>query len=283
VFNRPNGVTHHELTLARIVRVLIAPTLARATNKSPPLQEGLMRYWVAAAVCAATIACDLTSALAADAFIVQLNERDRGYRNTGTITLRDPVSDTVLGSYDFATGGFGRGSAPFGVYEVGMFRDTNDDPHRIGPRWMIRQQGQTDDGQAYDPRVNDVRTSLELHAAKRHPGTKGCIGVLGGERVWEEFVRNLAHIIDRVGQVVFTLAGNPAGLPAAAEPTSSAPRLQRVSLRRKTRPVEPNVRAGKVRTPLASDKAPAPRTSAAHKSSKGRHLSTMQGRRAQAS
>src|SRR5262245_7341500 len=238
-----------------------------------------MRYWVAAALWAATIASDSTHASAADAFAVQLNDQDRGSRNTGTITLRDPASDAVLGSYDFATGGFGRGSATFGVYELGAFREINDDPHRIGPRWLIRTQGQTEDGQACAPRVKDVRTSLELHAAKRHPGTKGCLGVLGGERVWEEFVRNLAHIIDQVGQVVFTLAGNPEGA-AVAEPVSIAARsdttrVLRVSHRRKARPAQ--------RTPLAADKAPAPRTSAAHKSSKGPHLSTTQGRRAQAS
>src|SRR5262245_6453012 len=102
-----------------------------------------MRYWVAAALCAATIACDLSPASAAETFIIQLNESERGFRNTGTITLRDPVSDTVLGSYDFATGGFGRGSAPFGVYELGSFRGVNDDPRRLGPRWMIRQQGRS--------------------------------------------------------------------------------------------------------------------------------------------
>src|SRR5262249_23056698 len=147
-----------------------ARTLARAGQALSQTSGSLMRYWVAAAVCAATIACDSTRASAADAFAVQLNEQDRGYRNTGTITLRDPVSDAVLGSYDFATGGFGRGSAPFGVYELGTFRGGNDDPHNIGPRWMIRQQGQTEDGQAYDPRVDDVRTQLELHAAKRRPG-----------------------------------------------------------------------------------------------------------------
>lgn len=224
-----------------------------------------MRYWVAAALCAATIASDSTHASAADAFAVQLNEQDRGYRNTGTITLRDPVSDAVLGSYDFATGGFGRGSAPFGVYELGTFRDANDDPHHIGPRWMIRQQGRTEDGQAYDPRVEDVRTQLELHAAKRRPGTKGCIGVLGGERVWQEFMRNLTHIINQVGQVVFTLAGNPMGTSAAAEPMSNATRVTRVAQRRKAPPAHRSARAGKSPA-VDADAARGRRVARVHKS-----------------
>jgi hypothetical protein len=101
--------------------------------------------------------------------------------------------------------------------------------------------------------VNDVRTSLELHAAKRRPGTKGagtkgCIGVLGDERVWEDFVRNFAHIISQVGQVVFKLAGNPAGMPTAAEPPSNATRTKRVAQRRKARPAHQNARAGKTST-----------------------------------
>jgi hypothetical protein len=181
-----------------------------------------MRYWVAAAVCAATIASCATPVAAADAFAVQLNERDRGYRNTGTITLRDPVSGAVLGSYDFATGGYGRGSAPFGIYELGMFRDADDDPHHIGPRWMLRQQGQPEDGQAYDPRLEDIRTQLELHAAVHRAGTKGCIAVLGGQRVWQDFVRNLSQIISQLGRVVFTLTGNSAATPEQVSYSSGA-------------------------------------------------------------
>src|ERR671937_1256996 len=126
-----------------------------------------MRYWVAAALCAATMMSACGNWAAADSFAVKLNERDREYRNTGFIILRDPTTGVLLGSYEFATGGFGRGSAPFGTYELGAFRGTNDDPHRIGPRWMIKQLGQVEDGEAYDPRVKGVRTALELHSARR--------------------------------------------------------------------------------------------------------------------
>jgi hypothetical protein len=177
-----------------------------------------MRYWIAAALCAATMMSACGSQAANDNVAVKLNERDREYRNTGTITLRDPVTGALLGSYEFATGGFGRGSAPFGTYELGAFRGTNDDPHRIGPRWMIKQQGQFEDGEAYDPRVKRIRTSLELHSAHRVTGSQGCIAVLGGPEVWEEFMRNLHHIIDELGQVVFTLEGNPEAAPPPSEP-----------------------------------------------------------------
>jgi len=179
-----------------------------------------MRHWIATALCAATIACILVSAATADTFVVQLNERDRQYRNTGVIILRDPMSETVLGTYEFATGGHGRGSAPFGLYEIGAFRGVNDDPHHIGSRWMIRQLGQPEDGQAYDPRLKDTRTQLELHAAKRRAGTYGCIAVLGGQSVWNDFMRNLGQILNQVGRVAFVLTGNPQAAPATAESVS---------------------------------------------------------------
>jgi hypothetical protein len=181
-----------------------------------------MRYWVAAALCAATMMSACVSQAAEENVALKLNERDREYRNTGTITLRDPITGALLGSYEFATGGFGRGSAPFGTYELGAFRDTNDDPRRIGARWMIKQLGQSEDGEAYDPRVKGVRTALELHSAHHFTGTEGCIAVLGGQEVWEEFMRNLHHIIEEAGQVVFTLEGNPKAAPPASEPTPVA-------------------------------------------------------------
>jgi hypothetical protein len=188
-----------------------------------------MRFWIAAALCVATIGRGFVTAASAEELMVQLNERDREYRNTGTITLRHPATGDVLGVYDFATGGFGRGSAPLGTYEIGAFRGANDDPHHIGPRWMIRQLGQSDDGEAYDPRLKETRTALELHAAQHHAGSKGCIAVLGGPEVWQEFMHNLDYIINEGEPVVFTLTGNSAAAPAASEPPRSATGVKRAS------------------------------------------------------
>jgi hypothetical protein len=154
----------------------------------------------------------------AESFAIKLNEQDREYRNTGFISLRDPTTGALLGIYKFVTGGFGRGSVPFGTYELGAFKGTNDDPHHIGPRWMIKQQGQSEDGQAYDLQLKGIRTGLELHSAGRLLGSQGCIAVLGGPEVWEEFMYNLNHIINEIGQVTFTLVGNPEPAPPAGEP-----------------------------------------------------------------
>jgi hypothetical protein len=85
---------------------------------------------------------------------------------------------------------------------------------------MIRQLGQSDDGQAYDPRLNETRTALELHAARHQPGSKGCIAVLGGPEVWQDFMRNLKYIINEGEPVVFTLVAN-SDAPAATRSVKS--------------------------------------------------------------
>jgi len=41
--------------------------------------------------------------------------------------------------------------------------------------------------------------------------------VLGGPDVWQDFMRNLNHIINGAQQVVFTLAGNSDAVPATGE------------------------------------------------------------------
>ena len=41
--------------------------------------------------------------------------------------------------------------------------------------------------------------------------------MLGGPEVWQDFMRNLNHIIDQSKRVIFTLAGNLDALPAGSE------------------------------------------------------------------
>jgi len=158
---------------------------------------------------------DQPKALADQSFEVVLNEQDRGYRNTGTIVLRDPDSGAELGTYQFATGGFGRGSAPFGIYDIGTFRDTGDDPLHIGPRWMLREPGH-EDGEVYDPKLKDERTAIELHRLRVSTGTLGCIGVVATPEVWEQFMTNLRLILAKRGHVSFVLSGNPNASPSLA-------------------------------------------------------------------
>lgn len=152
-------------------------------------------------------------ALAALCFIAALSEADaapvevfvdqqtNAYRNTGWIVLRDPVTDEVIGTYEFVSGGFGRGSAPFGEYEIGAFRKDG----WIGPRWEIHQIGiePGDEGRsAYDPRISDVRTWLQIHTMHGFGHINGTLGCIGIRRDYEQFRRQLDYILSR-GPVQF--------------------------------------------------------------------------------
>lgn len=135
----------------------------------------------------------------------------RGYFYGGTITLRDPDTGLLIGTYRFGTGGAARGSAPFGEYVLGEYRQDG----WIGRRWNLRQPG-WDEGEVWDPRLKDVRTWIELHMAHTATGaTFGCISVLGGEEVWARFVGQMQGLVARLGQVRFTVGmpREPQGSP----------------------------------------------------------------------
>ena len=143
----------------------------------------------------------------AQPFEVLVHEAANTYKNTITITLRDPISDDILDTYEAVSGGFGRGSAPFGHYEIGNFRKDS----WIGPRWELHQVG-VDPGEdgisAYDPRIGKMRTWLQLHTMHGFDhikGTLGCIGVYGGPDVWARFQEQINYILSLVGTIRFDL------------------------------------------------------------------------------
>ena len=152
-----------------------------------------------------------------------LDQKDREYVNTGKMVLCDPETKEVLGKYEFVTGGYGRGSSPFGTYYLGNFRGTDDDPNGIGKRWMLSNIGpepeHVEDGLVKDPgnSVNPkphMRKEIELHRA-RSKGTAGCFGVVASKDAWSQFVDQMNVIRSKVGQVVFSLVGNPSGAETA--------------------------------------------------------------------
>ena len=130
-----------------------------------------------------------------------LHENQRLYYNTGTLTLTDPISGEVLGTYEFGTGGYGNGSAPFGEYVFRDYRGTEsgEDPLRIGERWLISNPG-LDPGEADDPGILGVtkarkRTKLEIHAGVATNGTLGCMAILGGKEVYAKFLEHMKYIL----------------------------------------------------------------------------------------
>lgn len=169
-----------------------------------------MRTIIAASITSVFLS---TSALAGSPFVVKLNENNRYFRNSGTITLYDPWDGHIIGEYKFVTGGAGQGALPLGSYEIGAYRDDGGtsftrDSKEFRRRWMIRQTG-LEDGEALDK--NGKRNELELHSIHSSGRTIGCMGVMGGPEVWDDFVSKLQYVISSVGVVPFEIAANPEG------------------------------------------------------------------------
>jgi hypothetical protein len=147
-----------------------------------------------------------------------LHENQRLYRNTGALTLTDPISGEVLGTYEFGTGGYGNGSAPFGEYVFRDYQGTGpgEDPLHIGERWLISNPG-LDPGEADDPGIPGVtkprkRTGLEIHTGLATNGTLGSLAILGGKEVYARFLQQMKYILRVATEPVsFTVKANPDG------------------------------------------------------------------------
>ncbi|MBI4821704.1 MAG: peptidoglycan-binding protein [Deltaproteobacteria bacterium] len=122
--------------------------------------------------------------------------RGAGQRNqmvTGKITVNG-------NSYDFRSGGHGRGSLPAGQYEVS--------PHM----WSRDTKGMTVGGvgysfamsDKYDSRVGGTRSLLRIHPDGGSAGTQGCIGIVGDAATQRRFREDMRQELARNGRS-FTL------------------------------------------------------------------------------
>lgn len=110
---------------------------------------------------------------------------------TGRITINNHT-------YDFRSGGHGRGYLPTGTYSV--------TPHR----WDRSESGFSVDGvgfsfavsDAYDSRVGDTRTLLRIHPDGGSPGTNGCIGIVGSAAVQRRFREDMRSEFNRANNQV---------------------------------------------------------------------------------
>lgn len=133
-----------------------------------------------------------------------VNENKRGFKNTGKISLPDPKTGE-LKTFEFVTGGAGRGSAPTGIYNV--------DPKMqrggyLGDRWVLTQQGQKYDT-AWDPNLKSMRSALRIHMAHGR-GTHGCIGILGGAKVYADFENRMIYVLSQGKKVSLDLGSQEA-------------------------------------------------------------------------
>lgn len=113
----------------------------------------------------------------------------------GAMNQRAEGVITVNGhKYDFASGGWMRGSLPKGVYTIGQ----NVSP----PGEAFTRDGVTFGylmENKYDPRVGDVRTELLIHPDGSVYGTAGCIGIQGDGATMRRFMRDIQKELDRNG------------------------------------------------------------------------------------
>jgi hypothetical protein len=78
---------------------------------------------------------------------------------------------------DFVSVGRGRGSAPFGTYQIGPLSGFKTPKGA----WIPGYQS----SDAYDPFVKDTRTGLFIHPG--HNASEGCVAILKDE--WPAFVK----------------------------------------------------------------------------------------------
>jgi hypothetical protein len=113
-----------------------------------------------------------TSILPAQTFEQDRTKTKQGYGAElhGKIKINDK-------SFDFVSGGRGRGSAPFGTYRVGTLGGFKTPKGTWIPGYHLSD--------AYDPLVNDTRTGLFIHPG--HNASAGCLAIREDE--WPLFVK----------------------------------------------------------------------------------------------
>jgi hypothetical protein len=80
-------------------------------------------------------------------------------------------------SFDFVSGGRGRGSTPFGTYKIGPLSGFKTPKGAWIPGYQLSD--------AYDPFVKDTRTGLFIHPG--HNDSAGCVAIRKDE--WPSFVK----------------------------------------------------------------------------------------------
>jgi hypothetical protein len=95
-------------------------------------------------------------------------------------------------SFDFVSGGRGRGSAPFGTYQVAPLSGFTAPKGTWVPGYRLSD--------AYDPFVKDRRTGLFIHPG--HDASAGCVAIRKDQ--WPSFVKAMGGAA-RVGRLAIRL------------------------------------------------------------------------------
>jgi GH24 family phage-related lysozyme (muramidase) len=126
----------------------------------------------------------------------------RSSMKEGVIELKDPETGEVLGSYQFRNGGHGRGSIPYGDYEVSRGRRRSDKSSMqvggYGYSFDLTQKGKQE-GCADDSRFAAQRELLRIHPDGGSAGTEGCMGIVGDASVQRDFYTKAKALQDKYG------------------------------------------------------------------------------------
>lgn len=153
-------------------------------------------------------------------------------RKEGTLQLVAPNGE-VLGSYKFVNGGGGRGFIPGGTYTVTGRENLAPSDVRpmtiggVGYKYRVLTSGGSQ--QIPDPRFpNAPRSGILIHPDGGAPGTNGCIGIVGGPQVQQDFMQKMDTLIQQGGgKYTFKFdSGGPVAGPTATttnQPTVTPP------------------------------------------------------------
>lgn len=123
-------------------------------------------------------------------------------------------------SFNFVSGGRGRGSAPFGTYQIGPLSGFKTPRGTWVPGYHLSD--------AYDPFVKDTRKGLFIHPGRN--ASAGCVAIRQAE--WPSFVQAMKKASQVGGRMAIHLgpeseplkpvrpAGNPEPQPDGSDKTS---------------------------------------------------------------
>lgn len=120
-----------------------------------------------------------------------------GYVDEGELDQLAYGRITVNGkTYDFRSGGGGRGHLPPGRYRVTRLVDENPSNASM----LVDGEGYSFAlSDKFDARVGDIRSLLRIHPDGGPPGTRGCIGIVGNADVQRAFRSDMLEELERRG------------------------------------------------------------------------------------
>lgn len=105
--------------------------------------------------------------------------------------------------YDFGSGGRGRGSIPYGMFDILGLHKASQYPSFVNNSFEIADM--------YDPKLDDERGAILIHAGSGDIGeieSSGCIAVAQSQ--WSQFKKDLLAFLEKGAAIVYVDSSNDA-------------------------------------------------------------------------